>query len=296
MSRSDPSPSSGSLSLRPSFWPRPPSSDPVKEKAYRRSAWGDAWNARGATFVVHLLTLALAAWPAAAWHATVTRAAGPAPVEQGVLLDLLRESDTVGLGGALLAFVFAGGLALLLSIPLQLGWIAALAGRERRECLELAARRWGRALAVTLIIGVVAALAFALACLPAYFLHTGYRSEPNARTHDLLVLAALLVPLLVLLTAAAWLDLARAASLRQGVGESLKRGWWSLKGASGTYTWVTLARAALGLPLMMLPLPPVALLIVLQLSALLSTFLRSRWLAEAWRHVAAKVAEIPSDS
>ena len=116
------------------------------------------------------------------------------------------------------------------------------------------------------------------------------------RTHDLLVLAGLLVPLLVVMTASAWLDLARAACIRQSIGESLKRGWWALKGSSGTYTWVTVARVALGAPLLMLPLPPMALLIVLQSCALLSTFLRSRWLAEAWRHVAAKVSEIPSDS
>ncbi len=295
MSR-DPSPSSGTLSLRPSFWPRPPASDPVKQKGYRRSAWKDAWAARGATFVVHLLTLALAAWPAFAWRNTVVAAAGPATIEQGVLLDLLGQGKEVGLGSALLAFVFAGALALLLSVPIQLGWIAALAGRERRECLELALKRWPRAIVITLLIGVITAMVLVVACLPAYFLHTGYQGEPNARTHDLLVLAGLLVPFLVLLTATAWLDLSRAACLRQGIGESLKRGWWALRGASGTYTWVTTLRFALGAPLLLLPLPPVALLVVLQLAALLATFLRSRWLAEAWRHVAAKVGEIPSDS
>ena len=243
-----------------------------------------------------MVTLALAAWPALVWRNTMARAAGPAPIEQGVLLDVLRESESLGVGGAALAFVFAGLLATLLSIPVQLAWIAALAGRDRRQCLQLAVQRWPRAIAVTLIIGLVAAIVVALACLPAYFLHTGYRSEPNARTHDLLVLAGLLVPVLVVMTAAAWLDLARAACIRQSIGESLKRGWWALKGSSGTYTWVTVARIGLGAPLLMLPLPPIALLIVLQTAALLATFLRSRWLAEAWRHVAAKVAEIPSDS
>ncbi len=296
MSATDPTPSSGTLSLRPSFWPRPPASDPVKEKAYRRSAWRDAWEARGATLIVHLLTLLLAAWPASVWRSTMARATGPAPLAQDVLLDVLREGESLGLGGAVLAFVFAGMLAMLLSIPVQLAWIAALAGRERRQCLELALRRWPRAIAVTLLIGVIAAVVLVLACLPAYFLHTGYDDEPNARTHDLLVLAGLVVPLLVVMTASAWLDLARAACIRQSVGESLKRGWWALKGSSGTYTWVTLARLGLGAPLLMLPLPPIALLIVLQSAALLATFLRSRWLAEAWRHVAAKVAEIPSDS
>lgn len=296
MSATDPSPSSGTLSLRPSFWPRPPASDPEMEKSYRRSAWKDAWDARAATFVVHLITLALAAWPAAVWRSTMVAAAGPAPLEQDVLLDVLREGESLGLGGAVLAFVFASFLAMLLSIPVQLAWIAALAGRDRRQCLELALRRWPRAIAVTLLIGVIAALVLALAGLPAYFLHTGYTGEPNARTHDLLVLAGLVVPLLVVMTACAWLDLARAACIRQSVGESLKRGWWALKGSSGTYTWVTVARLGLGLPLLMLPLPPIALLIVLQSSALLATFLRSRWLAEAWRHVAARVSEIPSDS
>ena len=189
MSATDPTPSSGTLSLRPSFWPRPPASDPVKQKAYRRSAWKDAWSARDATFVVHLLTLALAAWPAIAWRNTVVAAAGPAPIEQGVLLDLVSQGEETGLGGALLAFVFAGGLALFLSVPIQLGWIAALAGRERRECLKLALERWPRAIAVTLAIGLITATALILACLPAYFLHTSYQSEPNARTHDLLVLA-----------------------------------------------------------------------------------------------------------
>jgi len=296
MSATDPPPSSGTLSLRPSFWPRPPTSDPQKEKAYRRSAWRDAWNARGATLAVHLVTLALAAWPASVWRSTMVGAAGPAPIEQDVLLDVLREGESLGLGGALLAFVFAGLLAMLLSIPVQLAWIAALAGRDRRQCLTLAIRRWPSAIAVTLIIGVIAAVVVALSCLPAYVLHTSYRSEPNARTHDLLVLAGLTIPVLLTMTAAAWLDLARAACIRQSIGESLKRGWWALKGSSGTYTWVTVARIGLGLPLLLLPLPPLGLLIVLQSCALLATFLRSRWLAEAWRHVAAKVEEIPSNS
>lgn len=289
MSATDPTPSSGTLSLRPSFWPRPPASDPVKQKAYRRSAWKDAYDARGATFVVHLLILGLAAWPAFVWRNTVARAAGPAPIEQGVLLDLLAQGEEAGLGGALLAFVFAGGLMLFLSVPIQLGWIAALAGRKRRECLELAIKRWPRALAVTLAIGLITAIVLILACLPAYFLHTGYRNEPNARTHDLLVLAGLIIPFVVVVTATAWLDLSRAACLRQGIGESLKRGWWALRGSSGTYTWVTILRFALGPPLLLLPLPPVALLIALQSAAIVATFLRSRWLAEAWRHVAAKV-------
>jgi len=290
MSASAPPPSSGTLSLRPSFWPRPPPTDPAKQKAFRRSAWRDAWEARATTFVVHLITLLLASWPALAWRDTVARAAGAAPLEQAVLLDLLRHGQGAGLGGAALAFFFAGLFALLLSVPVQLGWIAALAGRERRECLELAVKRWPRAIAVSVVIGVVTAAVLMLACLPAYFLHSSYESEPNARTHDLLVFAGMLVPLLVLLTGAAWLDLARAACLRQGIGESLKRGWWALRGASGTFTWVTLLRFVLGAPLLLLPLPPTALLVVLQLAALASTFVRSRWLAEAWRHVSAKVS------
>lgn len=296
MSASDPPPSSGRLSLRPSFWPRPPATDPGKARAYRRSAWRDAWEARVATFAVHLVILALAAWPAAVWRATMTDAVGPAPLAQDVLLDVIRMGESLGLGGALLAYVFAGGLAMMLSVPVQLAWICALAGRDRRQCLRLAIQRWPRALVITLVVGIALALALALACLPAYFLHTSYQHEPNARTHDLLVLAALVVPLLVVLTASAWLDLARAACIRQGIGESLKRGWWALKASSGTYTWVTVGRFLLGAPLLMLPLPPVALLIVLQTSAFVATFLRSRWLAEAWRHVAAKVATIPSGS
>ncbi|MAR57311.1 MAG: hypothetical protein CMM93_09020 [Rickettsiales bacterium] len=271
-------------SLRPSFWPEAPEVDPERTRKNRRAAWADAWRARPTTFAIHLVGLGLASWPAWVLRNGLRRAAGPAPIEQGVLLDVLRQAKTSGVLAATLAAFGALAVALALSVPLQMTWMAALGGAAPRDALRRGLRRSGVAMAVSVAVVGLTAVMVAVCAIPVYVVHAA-TDGPDARLHDLLVLASLVIPLGVSLMGLAWLDLARAAALRHGTKESLKRGWWSLRDGGGTFLWVLGARLALGLPLLLLPIPPLAAVVVLQLAALAGTFLRSRWLAEARRHV-----------
>ena len=276
--------SASRFSLRPSFCPEPPESNPELTRSHRKAAWSDVGRARAVTFAVHLMTLALAAWPALALRNGVRHAAEPARAQQGVLLDLLRNAETSGIASGAIAAGGALALVLAASVPVQMIWMAALGGLSPRDALARGLARTPMALAVSGAVLAIGAVALAIGCVPAYVVHAA-ASGPNARTHDLLVLTAAFIPLALGLTAAAWLDLARAASLRHGLVESLKRGWWSIRASGGTFAWVTIVRLLLGWPLLLLPLPPVAALVVLQTAAFAGTLVRARWLAEGRRHV-----------
>lgn len=252
--------------------------DPLRERLRR---------ALPMTFLVHVTLTLLAAFPASRLAraldllvpgATTPDSGASDPV---LLLDALPDLaqvfgwDVFGALGSMLL------LSALLSTPLQMAWLASL---HHEPSLRGAARDgillWPRAVVVDLVLLVPVAIGIASAALIPYAVHLGLADQPDARLHDLAVLAASLPLALMIATTLALRDLCRAALLEVGIVAAIRVGMRNAIRALPFYLLLsTLSALLLGVGA--LELGPLLALVVLQPLAFVRSFLRACWLAVA---------------
>jgi len=263
---------------------RPPRFERDAEDAWAR------WR-RGAfaTFLVHLGLTALALPAASAVTSGVRRVAGEHP--RGVngwsseaTVDIVVEAMAAAGAEVFVDLAFMGGLALLLSVPVQMVWLTAM-----RE--PLTPKALGRAMLKTPTAWMVSLL-----LVPAWLLGAGVLvgcgwaahaifEGPNPRTHDLAVLVSLLPGIALWVSWGAWHDLARASVAEDAASafDAARRGWRALRPALGEYvTWQLVAASVVVLGWWTSGLGSATLvLFATQTVALGRTFVRARWLASA---------------
>ncbi|MFW6031496.1 MAG: hypothetical protein ACOC9T_02800, partial [Myxococcota bacterium] len=161
-------------------------------------------------------------------------------------------------------------------------------GRTLREATLGGLRRYPHAVAVSLCVGAVGALAAAAASLVPVGAHLLLKAHPDVALHDLSVLAACLPALLVLLAWGAWHDQARAAllvtahPLRAAIAGLRTLRPLRVVTFSG-YSLLGVALAAVTLRLSVTPASGAEGLVVVvvlgQLSVLARLIVRAHWLA-----------------
>lgn len=195
------------------------------------------------------------------------------------------DTLTLGLAGTMAAMA-------LLTPWLAMAWLAALERPQPlHRCLQLGLARYVPALGATLLTGVAGLAALAATLLPPWAAHLALRSQPDARLHDLTVIATGLPALAVLLLLPTIHDLARGFLTHGTVGpvRAVARALRALRpGLVAAHVGYRLVGAALAAAAIVVALWPTlgstawATVVVLgQLAALARTAVRGRWLALA---------------
>lgn len=257
-----------------------------------------------ATFAVYVCGALLALAPAMPLASALERAVADHPAGSGALYEpggiwLMEAFAELGSAWAVLANVTL--VALLLSLALgpllQMTWLAALLRRQKlAEALAAGAKRYFRAIGVSIALSPVFGFALLLLVAGPGLVALLVRDTPSDRTHDLALLAASVPALLMGALWATWHDLARASLARGGgVLSAVIRGGSATFQRSAVLTylaWLALG-SALGVTAHLLggvldvggALPSLSVLLVTQLLSLGRAFVRARWLAGALERV-----------
>jgi hypothetical protein len=252
------------------------------------------------TLVAWLAPLALALIPALEARGALWRSLGHRPdgtlaaYEPGGALGL-EVLHRVGqrAGGDLTWLVLGTALLLLLLGPwLCMAWLAALKRRRPLlQCLRLGLARYLPSLGTSLVTHAVGLAALAATLLLPATCHLLLRGQPDARLHDLVVMAATVPALAVLVTTWTAHDLARGflAHAPMHPLEAVRRAVATLApGVIGVHlahrllgTVLAAAAAATALWPSSGPVAVGTVVIIGQLTALARTAVRARWLAVA---------------
>lgn len=234
------------------------------------------------SFYVHVLSLALALWPALAVGAQLQAATGrfgADAMSKADLVELLATLMRASEHPAFAPLIAAAMAQLVLSAPIQMAWLRALEGGRRREILRATFSRWLPALGVSALVGAATALALAAAvALPLM----AYRVAEalDAPLPRLATLALALPALLVLFAGALAHVSARVAVSSSTVFSAFE---WALRTLPKTalrFLAYLAAAAAIGFVALKLAGEGSAIaLIAAQLALLLRTTLRGSLLA-----------------
>ncbi len=251
-----------------------------------------------ATFVAHVVVTALAAvvaWPLAG------------VLSRGGLTDASDLAATVdaawsaapGVAAVASTLLVVLALAALVAPLVEVAWLASLATRHAlADSFALAIRRYGAAWRVRLLLAPLAAVALVLLFAVPGLLSSATSGLANERTADLVALSGILPALLLFVILFAWHDLAMAAlatTTKTAVGALLRSARHAVSPrALAVYALVTLASLlltylghALATWLGHDTAPALVALVATQALALLRTFCRAWWLADAVTRVTA---------
>lgn len=232
------------------------------------------------TFAVHVVLTALAALGAQRVSAVMDALApGRSAVE---ILDALEGIFQQNIADSLGAPLAVASLALLIGAPLQMAWLTALRSNTSvRGAFAAGLIAWPRAFAADLVLVLPAALLLALTALAPLAAHLALADSPNARSHDLGVLLALLLPLGTWLTLSAFRDLVRASLLAHEFVAGFRAAWRRLRPSLPWFAgFLCLSTFSAALAFHIAPSGWMGW-ILLQPVAFFRVLLRSAWLAAA---------------
>lgn len=257
--------------------------------------------ALGVTLVAHVFVLALSLAPAVPLsmllhRAVADTAAGDAALfEPGAaaLLEVLHDT-AAGLGVVVLVWMAVAALIVLVGPWLTMSWLAALAKpRPVSEALGAGARSYFPSLAVSIFHGPLLAVAVGLVVAGPVVAGLVLSGSPDAQTHDLWVLGALVPGVVLVAWVAVSHDLGRAALVVHEVGpwRATRLGMRAALRPTALPAYVMwlvvgLALAAVGLAVgaagdLGVWWATLATLVLQQAVAFARTVVRARWLAGA---------------